>query len=310
MKMLKKLLAAALILSCVAGILPAQAETRGLSISFKNMITLAPGESQKALITKVNAAQGDTIVYSLTDMRNKTVVFTDTVSGVAVGQEIAWTVPYDETGLTPSKPVKEMRASFVYGGKTYTFNLYYTYSEKMKKPNIDVEKATWYSNNTACSFGPAFRDEKSSLTDKWYTFTPVDLSIQGRQEFEYVASNMYVIGKVFVDVSGDQVRVTYENLYAQQDGNTQTLTEFLTFFHDLASVKQVEPEKMDDLGFRFGETISIEKDLEGDAHVLLFIRNQVTYCNYVNNTHKLVRFWPNLPERKELRERMKQMMNL
>ena len=66
---------------------------------------------------------------------------------------------------------------------------------------------------------------------------------------------------------------------------------------------------MQELGFRFGDAVSIEKDLEGDTNVLLFIRNQVTYCDYVTNTHKLTRFWPNLPERKALREQMQIMMD-
>ena len=67
--------------------------------------------------------------------------------------------------------------------------MYYTYKKSNGQEYVEVEKATWYSNNTACSFGPAFRDVRPGMTDKWYLFTPINLSIQGRQTFDYVASN-------------------------------------------------------------------------------------------------------------------------
>ena len=294
-----------LILLCSASALAAE---KGMTISYIGPATLTQGQSAKVLSTKFNTVSDGTVVYSLTDMVKKTVVYTETKSGVKAGQEIQWTVPYYAEGMSTGKPVKQMRASFVLDGKTYTYNLYYTFSAE-NGGTVTVEKATWYPNNTACSFGPAFRDVRPALTDKWYLFTPIDLTKQGRQTFEYVASNMYVIGEVYVDVNGDAVRVTYHNYYADQGGNTETLTEFFTFFPDLKSVKDVNPETMDDLGFRFGQEISIAEDLDGDTNVLLFVRNQVTYCDYVTNSHKLTRFWPNLPERKALRQQMQAMMD-
>ena len=285
----------------------ALAADKPLVISFNGPVTLSAGQSVQALTTKINAAQDGTIVYSLTDTVKKTVVYTETKTDVTAGQEIAWPLPYYDADMSSSKSIKEMRASFVLDGKTYSYTVYYQFSAK--DGTVTSEKGTWYSKNTACSFGPAFRDLRPSLTDKWYTFTPVDLTRQGRQTFEYVASNLYVIGEVYVDVDGDSVRVSYHHFYEDQDCNTKTLTEFVTFFHDLSSVTNAEPETMEELGFRFGESISIENDLEGDTNVLLFIRNQVTYCDYVNNSHKLTRFWPNLPERKALREQMQAMMD-
>ena len=294
-----------LTLLCSASALAAES---GMTISYIGPATLTQGQSAKVLSTKFNTVSDGTVVYSLTDTVKKTVVYTETKSGITAGQEIQWAVHYYAEGMSTSKPVKQMRASFVLDGKTYTYNLYYTFSAE-NGGTVTVEKATWYSKNTACSFGPAFRDVRPALTDKWYLFTPIDLTKQGRQTFEYVASNVYVIGEVYVDVYGDTVRVTYHNYYADQGGNTETLTEFFTFFPDLKSVKDVNPETMDDLGFHFGQDISIAEDLNGDTNVLLFIRNQVTYCDYVNSTHKLTRFWPNLPERKALRQQMRDMMD-
>ncbi len=307
MKSALRVLALALLLTllCSASVLAAD---KGLTISYIGDAVLTQGKTAKVLSTKFNAVSDGTVTYSLTDTVKKTVIYTETKTGVKTGQEIQWSVPYYDEGMSASKPVKEIRASFLLDGKTYTYNLYYNYTAE-NGGTVTVEKAAWYPKNTACSFGPAFRDMRPGLTDKWYTFTPIDRTRQGRQTFEYVASNMYVIGQVYVDVNGDTVRVTYHNYYADQSGNTQTLTEYFTFFPDLKSVTNVDPETMDDLGFHFGQDISIAEDLEGDTNVLLFVRNQVTYCNYVNNTHKLTRFWPNLPERKALRQQMQAIMD-
>ena len=282
----------------------AMGETQGMTITMNGPVELMENQTEFCLVTKINKSNSGDIYYSLTDQKNKTVVYTESRSGVWAGREVSWLIPYDDTGLTREKPVKEMRASFLLDGKTYTFSVFYTLTEKNGVRLITAEKGTWYPNNTACSFGPAFRDVKPSLTEKWYLFTPINLSIQGRQEFEYIASNMYVIGKVYVDVYGDSVTVSYHNFYADQGGNTETKEEFFTFFHDLKAVREVEPENLGDSHFRFGVPFSIERDLEGDTSVLLFVRNRVTYRDYVVNNHKLTRFWPNLQERKQLREQM------
>lgn len=296
------LLAAALMLPAAAS-----AAERALTISFTKSVTLEPGQSAPVLVTKLNAVTDGTVVYSLTDTVKRTVVYTETKTDLTAGQEIKWRVPFYDAGMTSAKPVKGMRASFVLDGKTYSYMIYYNLDVK-NGGVVTVEKGTWYTDNTACSFGPAFRDLRPELTDKWYTFTPVDLTVQGRQTFEYVGSNRYVLGEVFVDVDGDQVSVNFHNFYEAQDGQTKTLQKFFTFFHDLDSVTNVEPETMDDPGFTFGQELSIERDLDGDTNVLLFVRNRVTYCDYVNYSHKLTRFWPNLPERVELRDQMTKLM--
>lgn len=286
----------------------AMAANNGLTISYTGPATLTHGQTAQILSTKIRKPGDGTVVYTLTDTAKKTVVYTETQTGVTAGQVIKWTVPYYDKDMSAKKPVRQLRASFLLDGKTYTYSLYYTYS-KENGGTVTVEKGTWYPDNTACSFGPAFRDVRPGLTDKWYLFTPVDLTRQGTQTFEYIASNLYLIGEVYVDVYGDTVRVTYHNFYEAQGGNTQTLTEYFTFFHDLRSVTNVEPETMGDPGFRFGQSISIAGDLDGDTNVLLFVRNQVTYRDYVTDSHKLTRFWPNLKERRDLRNQMLAMMD-
>lgn len=309
MKRFRYLVVVLLLAALLAASIPAMAASKALTISFTGSVTLSPWESADVLKTTVNSTQSGVISYTLTDTANKTVVYSNAVYGAYEGQEITWSVPYDDTGLSSGKPVKRMKASFTMDDKTYTYNVYYNYAKKDGNPQITVEKATWYPNNTACSFGPQFRETRPGLTDKWYMFTPINLTRQGRQEFDYVASNLYVIGKVYVDVMGDSVTVTYENLDAEKGGNTETLSEYFTIFPDLKSVTNVEPETMEDLGFRFGQSISIQNDLAGDTNVLLFVRNRVTYCDYVTNSRKLTRFWINHPDRVAVRNAMLAMMD-
>ena len=308
---MKKIALLALILGlALCACVPALAATKPLTIAVEKEITLTEGESKDLLTTTINSTESGKVRYTLTDMVTGKVVYKETRKNLKAGKDVAWPLPYYDKGMSNQKSVKRLQAAFKMDGKTYTLHLYYNYSRKNgQAAQITVEKDTWYSNNTACSFGPQFRVVQPKLTDKWYMFTPIDLTQQGVQEFEYVASNMYVIGKVYVTVYGDVVTVSYENFYEKEAGQTKTLTEYLYFFHDFASVDQVEPEKRGPSDFAFDRPIRISEDLEGDTNVLMFIRNEVTYSTYANATHKLTRFWPNLDERKALRESMLALMD-
>ena len=168
-------------------------------------------------------------------------------------------------------------------------------------------KTSWYPQNTLCSFGPQFRDIDSGLTDKWYMFTPVNLSQDGTQTFELIASNMYVIGSVQVVVSGDSVTVTYTTAQGRY-GHVYMKSEYLNFFPDLKSVTTVEPEKLGS-GFTFGQAISIQNDLGGDNNVLMFIRNVATYRNSVRNGVSLTRYYKTDAKHTALRDAMLALMD-
>ena len=94
-----------LILLCSASALAAE---KGMTISYIGPATLTQGQSAKVLSTKFNTVSDGTVVYSLTDMVKKTVVYTETKSGVKAGQEIQWTVPYYAEGMSTGKPVKQI----------------------------------------------------------------------------------------------------------------------------------------------------------------------------------------------------------
>jgi len=170
---------------------------------------------------------------------------------------------------------------------------------------------THYPRNTVSSFGPHFRDVTPELTDKWYMFTPIDLSIQGRQTFVLAASNIYEVGKVHVDVNGDTFVVSYEMLREGQRGyTTELLSEFITFYNSYTEVGIVEPEEMPEPSiFSFNQPFSILNHLSGDTNVLMFIRNRISYYRFPTPKSEYARFWENKPDYKAQRDQMLLLMD-
>ena len=125
---------------------------------------------------------------------------------------------------------------------------------------------------TTCTKGIRFRDLENPVTDKWYMFTPVDLSVDGVQTFDLIAGNVHKIGTVTLVVKEGTVTVTYEltNEFA-----VDVYEEFFTFLPSLASVTELDFEAM--TNYAYGEAISIEEQLGGDTKVLLLTRNLVVY---------------------------------
>lgn len=146
--------------------------------------------------------------------------------------------------------------------------LHCTRCDELLKTEV-IPHAVYYWMN-ACSVGPHFRDV-SDITDKWYMFTPVDLSVDGIQTFDLIGGNMHVIGQVNVLVENGEVTVTYE----LANKWIKVKSEFLTFFGSLDDVNTVDSIEL--TGYAFGEPVSIADELGGDTKVLLYIRNGVVY---------------------------------
>lgn len=183
-----------------------------------------------------------------------------------------------------------------------------------KEPEPTVYEAKWYPHNTICVAGVEFRDVRPELTSKWYNFAAIDLSTDGVQTYDLVASNMYIIGTVTVTKTGDEVTVDWElRRQGTNDANFMLEDEFLTIFSDLNAVAEVEPSKFEGPTYEFGQPISIANDLNGDTNVLLYICNQATYCNNLSYKHLNpiyhARYWPNLEYRIAEREAMMDMVN-
>lgn len=156
-----------------------------------------------------------------------------------------------------------------------------TYAQPPERPH------TWYAHNTVCVAGIAFRDVKPALTDRWYSFAALDLSRDGLHTFDLVASGLYVIGKVTVVREGDSVFVDWTLRHCgTNDSNFQPESEFLTFFHDLDTAVDVNPETFTGARYAFGEPISVENDLGGDTSVLLYICNRATYCDHLSYQYR------------------------
>ena len=155
------------------------------------------------------------------------------------------------------------------------------------KPDV-----TWYTHNTVGVIGISLRDEYPTLTKKWYNVLPVDLSKDGSQTFQLVASNMYYVGTVTVTVSGDSVTTTY-NYPTKSWYEFYPESECIKWF---AGVKDIGSAFLENptSDMKFGEAISKAKDLNGQDIGLLFICNRLTYrVPYDDSGVAPIRFWRN-----------------
>lgn len=191
-------------------------------------------------------------------------------------------------------------------------DLYFAQTMKIdKNTNLPIyyqDRNVHFPRNTVSSFGPQFRIISPEFTDKWYMFTPIDLTIQGRQTFSLIASNMYEVGDVHVDVYGDTVNVTYQYYYEGETEKVERYKEHLSFFKDYTQALQTDVETTQ-TAFVFGQPFSIANALEGDTNVLMFIRNNLSYFNYPVPTAQLNRNYPASDARKTQRGVMLGMMD-
>jgi len=125
---------------------------------------------------------------------------------------------------------------------------------------------------TACSKGIRFRDLENPVTDYWYMFTPVDLSVDGEQTFDLIAGNIHKIGTVTVVVKEGTVTVTYKLVNRSA---IEVYEEYMTILPSLAGMTELDFDAM--TAYEYGEAISIQDQLGGDTKVLLLLRNLVRY---------------------------------
>ena len=133
-----------------------------------------------------------------------------------------------------------------------------------QEEKLPVVSSLILHNNTICSEGIRFRDIKPTLTQKWFMFTPIDLSQNGVQEVRLIIANCRYAGTATVRVQDGKVTVTYKLNQFVKGGDMA-----FTFLHDLDSTTDVEMKRLS--SYNFGQPISIEEDLNGDTRVLLYI---------------------------------------
>lgn len=161
-----------------------------------------------------------------------------------------------------------------------------------------------YPNNTICVAGLTLQEADSSLPDKWYNVLPIDLTQEGRQYYQLMISNMFLIGEVYVDVWGDEVTVSVSLL---ESGAVRPLSWYGRWFTSLSEITTASIESEAD-GFIFGEPLSISKDLDGADTALLFIRSKATYYQPFRDGTALTRYWRNKDEWKEFRQDLQELM--
>ena len=173
-------------------------------------------------------------------------------------------------------------------------------------PAKEVEKAevTHYPNNTICVAGLTLQEADATLPDKWYNVLPVDLTQDGRQVYQLMISNMFLIGEVYVDVWGDEVTV---NVSLLDHGAVRPLGWYGRWFTRLSEVTGTSIESTEG-GFTFGAPLSISEDLGGADTALLFIRGKASYYQPFRDGTTLTRYWRNKDEWKEFRQGLQELM--
>ena len=151
----------------------------------------------------------------------------------------------------------------------------------LETKTVPILSEIW-PNNTACSLGLRFRDEAPDLTDKWYMYTPVDLTQDGVLTFPLIASNVHIIGTVLVTVEDGMATVAYK----LDTKKIKVKEEFLTFLPDLASVDTVEPGEMEDLGFMLNEPFPVNEKLQNAGSSLMFLRLVIDYDIYADGVNR------------------------
>ena len=142
--------------------------------------------------------------------------------------------------------------------------------EVLREERLTLHKIDWRYNQTVTAKGIRYRDIKPGLTNKWFMFTPIDLNQNGVQTFDLLVANARRIGSVTVTVQDGKAVVNYR-MFKTVD----QLDMGFALLPDLDSVTDVEA--IDYSRFAFGQEISVQDDLDGDALVLLQVMGHVNY---------------------------------
>lgn len=167
---------------------------------------------------------------------------------------------------TPQKPGLEQRTCLRCGAK-----------EQRQIPYDGDDNTNKGNGATMCVFGPRLKDVGSYLSptsSAWYMFTPFDASIEGRQTYELVVDDSYIVGTATITVENGTISLTY-------DLNTTSLQvdlEFFTFLPDMHVLSQYEPEDLKPIcGMEPGVPYSIDVRFGGDTNLVLYFCSRVTY---------------------------------
>ena len=158
-------------------------------------------------------------------------------------------------------------------------NKHYVCENNSSHTKDEVIPKTTFSNNTICAFGPRLRDVNlfPYNTDVWYMFTPFDASQDGRQTFELVASNNYIVGSVTLTIRDGKLTLDYT-----LKGNTIDITlEFFTILNQISDIHVYTPEELRALNMKVRVPIDLQEKFGDDRNLVLYFcsRCDYTYSN-------------------------------
>ncbi len=130
------------------------------------------------------------------------------------------------------------------------------------------------SGQLMTSEGPLFLSFRTDLTDKYWMFTPIDLSLDGQFQYPLVADASHVVGELKVEVAGGMVVVSYMLVNGVSVDREH---EFFTFFTDIASVTTVDPARLQDVKMLFNIPYHVTSRLNSDPNVLLYVNTPLSY---------------------------------
>ena len=146
------------------------------------------------------------------------------------------------------------------------------YFDRYKIPSM------WYGYNTMSLIGLSLRDMYPDLTKKWYQVVPVDLTQEGVFNFPTAVSNLFYFGGCTVTIRDGNVTTDYHI----PRGEAYPKSDCLMWFTDIG---EITSEFLNNPrgSYQFGQPVSIREDLKGRDIALLFICNQITYRDPLDN---------------------------
>ena len=135
------------------------------------------------------------------------------------------------------------------------------------------------NNNTVCAFGPRLRADAKKIalpyySTQWYMYTPFDASVEGKQTFDLVASNMYIVGTVTLTIRDGNLLIDYK----LSDPNKFTITlEFFTVLGSMNELTQYEPENLLYMRMNRNQPINLAENFGEDTNLVLYFCSR---CNY------------------------------
>lgn len=147
-----------------------------------------------------------------------------------------------------------------------------------KKPTKKTPKTTSpvpvQSGQVLTSEGPLFLSFRNDLTQEFWMFTPMDLSLNAEYAFPLIAAASRVVGEARVTVESGMVIVSY---LLVNGVTVNREAEFYTFFKDIGSVTTVDPLRLQNVKMAFNIPYHIASRLNSDSKVLLYINMPLSY---------------------------------